>query len=78
MTTDTDGIVWRPTPEVIERSRIGRFMRAHGIATLDDLQRICDAIGLEHRSGQLPGATAPAGDEPQVVQEDRTTTPASV
>ena len=39
MTTDTDGIVWRPTPEVIELSRIDRFMRAHGIATLDDLQR---------------------------------------
>jgi acetyl-CoA synthetase len=32
-------IVWTPPPEVAERSRIGRFMRAHGIATLADLQR---------------------------------------
>ena len=39
MTTETDGIVWRPTPEVAERSRIARFMRAHGIATLEELQR---------------------------------------
>jgi ParB family chromosome partitioning protein len=56
-------------------------------ATLDDLQRICDAIGLEQRSIQLseadgpagpgPAATEPAGDDPQVVQ-DRPTTPASV
>jgi ParB family transcriptional regulator, chromosome partitioning protein len=56
-------------------------------ATLDDLQRICDAIGLEQRSMQLPeaavpavpghGAAKPAGDDPRVVQ-DRPTTPASV
>ena len=56
-------------------------------ATLDDLQRICDAIGLEQRPVQLseatgleatgPAATGPVGDDPQVVQ-DRTTTPASV
>jgi ParB family transcriptional regulator, chromosome partitioning protein len=56
-------------------------------ATLDDLQRICDAIGLEQRSIQLPEAGGPAapgpaatesaGDDPQVVQ-DRPTTPASV
>ena len=39
MTTETDGIVWRPTPEVAQRSRIGRFMRTHGIATLAELQR---------------------------------------
>jgi acetyl-CoA synthetase len=39
MTTDTSEIVWRPTPETIERSRIGRFMRAHGIATLAELHR---------------------------------------
>src|SRR5215470_8379349 len=32
-------IIWRPTPEVAERSRIGRFMRAHGITTLAELQR---------------------------------------
>jgi ParB family chromosome partitioning protein len=47
-------------------------------ATLDDLQRICDAIGLEQRTVQLPEPSAPSGGEPQVVQEDRTTTPASV
>jgi ParB family chromosome partitioning protein len=56
-------------------------------ATLDDLQRICDAIGLEQRSIRLseergpagpgPAATEPAGDDPQVVQ-NRPTTPASV
>jgi ParB family transcriptional regulator, chromosome partitioning protein len=56
-------------------------------ATLDDLQRICDAIGLEQRSIQLsetegpaelgPAVTEPARDDPQVVQ-DRPTTPASV
>ena len=39
MTTETHGIAWRPTPEVAERSRIGRFMRAHEIATLAELQR---------------------------------------
>jgi len=39
MTTANDGITWRPTPEVAQRSRIGRFMRAHGIATLAELQR---------------------------------------
>jgi len=32
-----DEIAWRPTPEVVERSRIGRFMRAHGISSLGDL-----------------------------------------
>jgi ParB family transcriptional regulator, chromosome partitioning protein len=47
-------------------------------ATLDDLQRICDAIGLEQRTVELPGATEPAGDDPQIVRDDRTTTPASV
>ena len=47
-------------------------------ATLDDLQRICDAIGLEQRSVELPEATGPVGDDPQVVRDDRTTTPASV
>ena len=60
-------------------------------ATLDDLQRICDAIGIEQRSLQLPEGTGPeeigpaatgpeatgARDDPQVVR-DRTTTPASV
>jgi ParB family chromosome partitioning protein len=84
-------------------------------ATLDDLQRICDAIGLEQRAGQLvagpsagaevPSALQPATaaqasgaaggsetpgaahepegaeaaqDDPEVVREERTTTPASV
>ncbi|HEU5319628.1 MAG TPA: AMP-binding protein, partial [Methylomirabilota bacterium] len=35
----TSEIIWRPTPDVIERSRIGRFMRAHGVASLEALQR---------------------------------------
>jgi ParB family chromosome partitioning protein len=46
-------------------------------ATLDDLQRICDAIGLEQRAVQLPEAPGSA-DDPQVVHEDRATTAASV
>jgi ParB family transcriptional regulator, chromosome partitioning protein len=42
-------------------------------ATLDDLQRICDAIGLQQRAGQLPeGPGAP--DDPQVVHDERPTT----
>jgi ParB family chromosome partitioning protein len=45
-------------------------------ATLDDLQRICDAIGLEQRDIQLPDAPGSA-DEPQVVHEERETTTAS-
>ena len=36
--TDSD-IIWRPTPERIERARLTKFMRAHGIATLEALQR---------------------------------------
>jgi acetyl-CoA synthetase len=32
-------IVWRPTAEHLERSRIARFLRAHGIPTLAELQR---------------------------------------
>jgi acetyl-CoA synthetase len=32
-------IIWRPTPEVIERARLTTFMRAHGIASLEALQR---------------------------------------
>ena len=39
MTTETSEIVWRPSPEVVERSRIGRFMRAHGVASLEALQQ---------------------------------------
>jgi acetyl-CoA synthetase len=32
-------IVWRPTPEVVERARITGLMRAHGIRSLAELQR---------------------------------------
>jgi ParB family chromosome partitioning protein len=41
-------------------------------ATLDDLQRICDAIGLEQRAqfSEAPGSA----DDPRVVHEERTTT----
>jgi ParB family transcriptional regulator, chromosome partitioning protein len=45
-------------------------------ATLDDLQRICDAIGLEQRAIQLPEASGSA-DDPQVAREERETTTAS-
>ncbi len=37
--TGKSEIVWRPTTEYLERSRIARFMRAHGIADLATLQR---------------------------------------
>jgi acetyl-CoA synthetase len=36
--SDSD-IIWRPTPERIERARLTKFMRAHGLASLDALQR---------------------------------------
>ena len=32
-------IIWRPTPEVAARARIGRFMAKHGFASLDALNR---------------------------------------
>jgi acetyl-CoA synthetase len=32
-------IVWRPTPDVINASHLHRFMAAHGISSLDELQR---------------------------------------
>ena len=32
-------IIWRPTPERIERARITKFMRQHGLASLDELLR---------------------------------------
>ncbi|HEX5813861.1 MAG TPA: acetate--CoA ligase [Methylomirabilota bacterium] len=35
----TDEIIWRPTPEVIERARITRLMRSLGVRTLEELQR---------------------------------------
>jgi ParB family transcriptional regulator, chromosome partitioning protein len=41
-------------------------------ATLDDLQRICDAIGLEQRAVDLAD-TPNSADEPKIVQEERTT-----
>jgi hypothetical protein len=46
-------------------------------ATLDDLQRICDAIGLDQRSVQLPEATGsattgPEATEPAVAGPDAT------
>jgi acetyl-CoA synthetase len=34
-----DEIIWRPSPEYLERSRIARFMRKHGIASIEALQR---------------------------------------
>jgi acetyl-CoA synthetase len=39
MTIETSGIIWRPTPEHVERSRLGRFMKTQGIATLEQLQQ---------------------------------------
>ncbi len=39
MTADTDEIIWRPTPEVVERARITRLMRAAGAGSLAELQR---------------------------------------
>jgi acetyl-CoA synthetase len=39
MTAGTDEIIWRPTAEVVARARIARFMRAHGIGSLAELQR---------------------------------------
>jgi ParB family transcriptional regulator, chromosome partitioning protein len=44
--------------------------------TLDDLQRICDAIGLEQRAIQLPDAPESA-DDPQLVHQEREATTAS-
>jgi acetyl-CoA synthetase len=32
-------IAWRPPPDALDRSRIGRFMREHGISSLAELQR---------------------------------------
>jgi ParB family chromosome partitioning protein len=47
-------------------------------ATLDDLQRICDAIGLERRTIQLAEAADPSGGDGEVVPDERATTSASV
>jgi acetyl-CoA synthetase len=35
----SDEVIWRPTPEVIERARITRLMRSLGVRTLADLQQ---------------------------------------
>jgi acetyl-CoA synthetase len=32
-------IAWHPPPDALERSRIGRFMREHGLSSLAELQR---------------------------------------
>jgi len=32
-------IVWRPTPEYLERAHLTHFMRKHGIANYDELMR---------------------------------------
>jgi acetyl-CoA synthetase len=37
--TGRNEIVWRPTPEYVERARITKLMRAHGVASLAELQR---------------------------------------
>jgi ParB family chromosome partitioning protein len=48
-------------------------------ATLDDLQRICDAIGIEARgAAQAPEQPPTSPDDPQILHEERSTTPASV
>ena len=36
---DVTEIIWRPDPEAAARTRMGRFMKQHGLATLTDLQR---------------------------------------
>lgn len=33
------GYVWEPTPEYVERANVTRFMRTHGIDTIDGLRR---------------------------------------
>jgi acetyl-CoA synthetase len=35
--SDEHGIVWRPSPEVVARARLTRFMRAHGANSLEAL-----------------------------------------
>jgi ParB family chromosome partitioning protein len=46
-------------------------------ATLDDLQRICDAIGLEQRAVPSPDAESSSDTDPQIVREERAATSAS-
>jgi acetyl-CoA synthetase len=39
-TMDESGeVAWRPTPEQAERSRMGRFLRSHGIPSMGELRR---------------------------------------
>ncbi|HEX7896142.1 MAG TPA: AMP-binding protein [Planctomycetota bacterium] len=38
-----DDILWRPSPEAVERANVTRFMRAHGMKDYDDLIRRCAA-----------------------------------
>ena len=47
-------------------------------ATLDDLQRICDAIGLKQQTVQLPEGSATMPSDPQVVRDGRAATSASL
>jgi ParB family transcriptional regulator, chromosome partitioning protein len=47
-------------------------------ATLDDLQRICDAIGLEQQTVQLTETTTTMPGDPQVVRDERAATSASL
>src|SRR5437016_13325117 len=37
--TDGGEIVWRPSQDLIAQSNLTRFMKAHGLQSLDDLQR---------------------------------------
>jgi hypothetical protein len=37
--TGTNEVVWRPTREYAERTRLSRFMRSLGVASLEELQR---------------------------------------
>ncbi len=40
---EPQGIVWRPTREYVENSRLWRFMRRHGIRTYDELRQRANA-----------------------------------
>ena len=32
-------VAWRPTPEYVENANVTRFMRAHGIESIDEFRR---------------------------------------
>ena len=36
-------VIWEPSPEVVEQSRLKRFMDRHGIETFDELLKRADA-----------------------------------